>query len=603
MGLLPLLGWNPLNIALVVIIVLMILITLIGDMLRKRADSSWQAKESDAGQSNSEAARIQELQRATNSSTQTELKVAPMQDKDKQLAEEQSGVADSLKKKIDQYANIEEVQRKVLVWSEQVRRLMTDPKVRDRVLSPIAALFEKKPGSKEENIRHVITQVAVINAVIAGLPGKLGVGVYISIAMEMWMAMKIGQYVGISITKPQDTLKHLGLLTGIVLAILVFFKEILGLFFSVFATVGWLPATFLAELAATSFVGVCFWLGFEEVAKGKPFGVPLDSAAFIPREMKDLVGYQYEIIRQNLNRERLSKLYENLKAYFTGEIAVSKMKGEVRDDRFVALAMVALVEDEYDKLEGPAGQLFLQSIRDVNPQLSDATIPEIAEHMRGYSDEQMVGVMSSVKGRLFERMVEAAENTDADSVIARLHDDMYNPSTDIVFTNTDTGERFAVSLKATDDVRHIEEALARYPSDRIIATKEVAGEASDIGMVEASDISNEELSEITEENFDELLDGVEMSRWDASGVVGIGSVLAVVAAVWPFVIAYFRKRISEEQLKRACVRLVGSSGTRIATRIAGAVVLGPIFLWYLLAKVVFDLVESGRIQPPAESVQ
>jgi uncharacterized membrane protein len=41
--------------------------------------------------------------------------------------------------------------------------------------------------------------VALINAVLAGLPEKLGVGVYVSMAFELWMAYRIAQYVGIEV--------------------------------------------------------------------------------------------------------------------------------------------------------------------------------------------------------------------------------------------------------------------------------------------------------------------------------------------------------------------------------------------------------------------
>ena len=44
------------------------------------------------------------------------------------------------------------------------------------------SVFSSKTQAVDADVYAVITQVAIINAVLAGLPGKMGVGVAVSIA-------------------------------------------------------------------------------------------------------------------------------------------------------------------------------------------------------------------------------------------------------------------------------------------------------------------------------------------------------------------------------------------------------------------------------------
>ena len=64
--------------------------------------------------------------------------------------------------------------------------------------------------------------------------------------------------------------------------------------------------------------------------------------------------------------------------------------------------------------------------------------------------------------------------------------------------------------------------------------------------------------------------------------------------LWPFIMAYIRKRISYEQLEDAMVRVMGESGKSLASRIAFAVILGPVFAWYLLARGMLMLTRGAE---------
>lgn len=473
-------------------------------------------------------------------------------------------------------------------YAESVRILFDNDRLRDWVFAPFRAAFHTQGDVTSRQVRRTITGVALANAVLAGLPGKLGIGVAVSMALEAFMAFRIAQHVGItSIRTPRDTLRFFGALSATAVVVIWLFKQILGVAFSVFNIVGALPATFLAELTITNLVGILFWVGFREVKKEKPFRIPKSTFHFILRETRNLVTHQLNVLKGALRPQNLKTVGYRFKAWLTGDLVLRQAR--IRDDVFVAAAMASLVTGYEHALDGPVGGLFLQSIRDLYPNLNDASMSAIAAHFRGYNERQMEGVMNQIKGRLHERMVEAVENSDGDEWIARLHDDSYHPSTDIIFKNTETNETFEVSLKATDNPAYVEHALSRYPNDPVMATREAADAYEGDEGVLSSGLTNEDMENLTEENFDRLLDKIEPSRVDAVGGAVAGASLAAVATLWPFVAAWMRDRITRQQLKRASVKILGTSGMRVIPRLVAALAFGPIYMWYALARGVMSV--------------
>ncbi len=66
--------------------------------------------------------------------------------------------------------------------------------------------------------------------------------------------------------------------------------------------------------------------------------------------------------------------------------------------------------------------------------------------------------------------------------------------------------------------------------------------------------------------------------------------MGVIAALWSFVIAYLRNRITREQLNNVFEKVLGDSGVKLASRLSYATIFGPLFAWYLLARGVKGLV-------------
>jgi hypothetical protein len=500
-------------------------------------------------------------------------------------------INESLKDRLWAYANSGDARAWLDRAWPRVEALFTNVRLRDFVFEPIKDIFAVHGKDPADGIRSVITRVAVANAVLAGLPGKMGVGVLVSIGLEAWMAYQVARLVGLDIQKPADVWKYLGLLAASAGMILFGIKALLGIWFSVFSAVipGINPMIF-AELFVTNFVGVLFWIGFEEARSTGGFQIPSRAFKRGWDETKSLFQYQYEILKRNLTPANLASMAGRARAWLTGEIPLGRktQRGEV----MATVATACLLAGQYGRLEGPLGREFIGAIRDRYPDLADASVDEIADHMRQYSGEQLVGVTNLIKGKLFERLVARYENQDNDAWKAYLHEDESYPGSDLTLRNEDTGDVLEISLKASDDPSYIEHALARYPDVPILTTEEVGAAFVDNPDVSPHPLSNEDLTEITEDNFDALLDAVS----PVTGVlVAAGGVSAGAAArLWPFTAAYLRGRIRYEQLRKAFERILGESGVPLAARVSYGLVLGPVFAWYLLARGVIGLTNAAE---------
>ncbi|MCB4763286.1 MAG: hypothetical protein LGB78_05210, partial [Sulfurovum sp.] len=459
--------------------------------------------------------------------------------------------------------------------------------LRDFIFEPFVGVFNIPNNTLDKDIYSTITQVAIINAVLAGLPGQMGIGVAVSMALEAWMAYAIAKHVGIRLKKPSDIFEYFGVIAGVGFTVLFAFKHILSFAFSLVSLV--LPLInplIFAELIVTNFIGVLFWVGFTEAKKNDSFKIPKSAIVSIGKKTKQIFMYQWDVLKNTITIENIKLVGKRLKQWVSGDFEQEQkvLNGEL----FANVAMAYLLTQQYEKLQGPLGDTFLEAIRlRWSSQLGeDATVQEIADRFKEYDSEALEGALNTIKGKMFEIMATNAENSDNDAWQAQMHEDESFPGSDIVFTNSETGETLEVSLKATgaEDTSIIEHALDKYPDLPIMTTDEAATLYNDTNMVFGSDIKHEELKNITEDKMDELINSIE--QVDATHIVLGGVTIGTVAAIWPFTIAYMRKKISYESYEKVLVKIVGDSGVMLASRLGYAVLLGPIFAWYLLARSI-----------------
>ena len=110
----------------------------------------------------------------------------------------------------------------------------------------------------------------------------------------------------------------------------------------------------------------------------------------------------------------------------------------------------------------------------------------------------------------------------------------------------------------------------------------------------SSGITNEEVTQVTRGNFEVLLEDV--GEINGVGVAAAGTGASLVT-LWPFVIARLRDRIDNEQLETVCKKVLPDTGHMLVSRLSHAVVFGPVFAWWLLARSVLLL---SRVKDPSD---
>ncbi|QBG48147.1 hypothetical protein EGM51_12345 [Verrucomicrobia bacterium S94] len=489
-----------------------------------------------------------------------------------------------MKKRIERYRDTDVAKEWLSQNKALVQRLFETASIRDFVFEPFKKVFQVQSDT-ERQILATITQVSIANAVLAGLPGKLGIGVFVSMALEAWMAFSVARHVGIRIKDVNDIWKYFGLLAGTAVIILYIFRMLLNGAFALLSLIpGAFAVTVMSELIVTNFVGLLFWTGFEEVQRAGSFRIPQGALGRLIARFKKLIKFQMKFIKKLGDPKNIRLVGGRLKSWLMGEIAVydPAIRGEV----FSFAAMATLVSGNTDQLNGPLGDVFLDSIRRAySKQLGDASVEEIQAYFEGRTPDQLAGDVNLVKGEMFEQLIEHRENFDGDVIVAALHEDRTFPGSDIVFTNLESGQEIAVSLKAAADPSLIEHALMRYPDIPILTTHEMQEYFGDHPMVDFSTYSEAELEKVTEDNFDRLVD--QLPEFDALHVASGGVAAKTASSLWPFTVAYLRRRITKDQLTQAMTRVLGESGISLSSRIIWGAALGPVFVWYLLARSIF----------------
>ena len=484
-----------------------------------------------------------------------------------------------------------------LNWLKQnflkVKELIDETPVSKFIFEPFQGVLNNKPDIIESDIYRLITKIAIINAALAGLPGKMGVGVFVSMGLEIWMGIRIAQYIGFKeIKNVGDIGRYIGLIGTLGFTVVEGFKIILGFIFSLAsALIPIINPLIIAEIVATNIIGLIWLFGFQNILHAKKFN-EIKISSLLSMTQK-LTRHQLKFIRNVANTDNLKSAGKRLQAFFSGDFPVDPKV--VNGELFSTVAMAYLIAGKYEKLEGPLGESFIEAIRlRWSSQLGDsATIDEISEHFQQYDISQLEGAANTIKGKMFEILVTNKENSDGDSWEAKMHEDESFPGSDIVFYNPNNGDHLEVSLKAVseDNTYIIEDALAKYPNLPIMTTDEVAELYEDNPNVFGSGFTNKDLDGITDDKLQILIS--QMEPINAKEVVVGGITMSTFGALWPFVMAYLRKRITEEQLEKVFFQVMGDSGIKLVARLSWAILLGPMFAWWLLARGVSGIVDMA----------
>ncbi|GAW34981.1 hypothetical protein RA2_02039 [Roseovarius sp. A-2] len=226
----------------------------------------------------------------------------------------------------------------------------------------------------------------------------------------------------------------------------------------------------------------------------------------------------------------------------------------------LAVTFQRLIDDP-DHAWRPEEALVLDALRRSNNDLAEASEADLAHYLADLEPDQLRGVVSNVKGIYHELVFAAAEDADADTVLAQLPEATNHPGSDVEFM-VDGNIIGAVQLKAVASPDYIYEHLSRYPDIDILATEEVAAM---IPGISSSGFSNAELEAEVRGALDlDLGDTISKELLEAAGA----SVL--VSAAFAAGTALRAGRVEPRALKAA----MGDLGVGLTTALALDALLG-----------------------------
>jgi hypothetical protein len=116
-----------------------------------------------------------------------------------------------------------------------------------------------------------------------------------------------------------------------------------------------------AELLVTDFIGVLFWVGFTEAKQQGEFAIPKRMFKTLINVTKEIYSYQFSILKGLFNIKNIKSTGKKIKDYVTGDQVTNQR--QANGELFSTAAMAYLLSGQYEKLDGPLGQAFLESIR------------------------------------------------------------------------------------------------------------------------------------------------------------------------------------------------------------------------------------------------
>ena len=439
---------------------------------------------------------------------------------------------------------------------------------------------------KEEQVYKIITIIALINGAIAFVPGQMGIGVAICRALEAYMAYEIAKTVGIKFESKNFV--KLILATGIVtVSVFWVMKTFLSFAFS-FTGGLFVPA----EIIATNFLGVFFFLAFEELHKFKD----IKSLSFTKS-----LSISYKAVKHtyNLAKAQISVIGDigsKIKTLSKNIWSIIHFKKNheqlIKGDLLFALCLARLLENKEAAFEDYFGSKYLDAWRmSYTKQLGpEASFEDIAKFAQSYSVDQLDGLQKPVKGKFFEILESEHENNDGDQYQSEIYETPNHPMVDLKVTDSLSGKSYGVQLKASENINYIEETLRKYPDTPIIVPKGVA-EKVNHPLVMDGNYTADQINEINDANFEKILE-VQHGEFLAKGGLEAG-VLILAISIMPFIYARQKGQINNEQFATALKKFIPDITAKTIHRVTLLSLIGPLYAFFLIAKSIGKTLLDG----------
>lgn len=462
------------------------------------------------------------------------------------------------------------------------------------ILSAIKTLGIK---DNEEAAFNYIIICSIFNAIFVGLPGTVGWGVAVSMAIEFIMAVQIAYMTGlmdkVSIFNFKETRKRIfSLITAVGLttvSILYLIKKGLDLVFNTLSSLvitGF--ATGTSVFITTVFYGLFLYLAFSEL---KALEKEKLSYKSLVRVTGNAGKYTTKISWKLLTMIfKIPKIFKQIKTNVTDAFnSHTEIKKIIRADLFQVTALAYILQNQEAALEGPFGKLWLKSVRLSFPnQLSEnASVSEIRELLKSYDADQIPKVLQNIKSKFFEVLEAQYENNDGDQFSTELITEQNNPGFDAIIVHSETKQRALINYKFTDDLGYIENHLQNYPDIPVVVPKDVFEQLKHTNLAVNGDIQSgnyekDHITEINNENFEKILE-TNAEIFLIGGVAAGGANLTI--RLMPFLYAYFRGRINKQQLQKAVTTFFPEITARQLNLILMLTLIGPVYGFFILANL------------------
>ncbi|MDM1275301.1 MULTISPECIES: hypothetical protein [Acinetobacter] len=233
-----------------------------------------------------------------------------------------------------------------------------------------------------------------------------------------------------------------------------------------------------------------------------------------------------------------------------------------------------------------ADQAVLAALRRSHAELANAPLEDIQAYLQGFDEQQIVGLVSTVKGMLHDMEFVRLDHEDGDSLYAAYLDQHDHTDFDVLLADQHSGESWQLQLKAIEGTGTGKDWIAAPPEEMLLATEEIAAQ---LGL-ESSGLSTKELTQSVEDAIDVIVtakDPNDEHFWDYFPAISVASVSL---AIYELFRRYQQQEISWSEFKWMAARVSGIKVSKIAFigLLLGLPVVGQVTGAYLVAKLLLN---------------
>ena len=233
-----------------------------------------------------------------------------------------------------------------------------------------------------------------------------------------------------------------------------------------------------------------------------------------------------------------------------------------------------------------ADQAVLAALRRSHAELANAPLEDIQAYLQGFDEQQIVGLVSTVKGMLHDMEFVRLDHEDGDSLYAAYLNQHDHTDFDVLLADQHSGESWQLQLKAIEGTGTGKDWIAAPPEEMLLATEEIAAQ---LGL-ESSGLSTKELIQSVEDAIDVIVtakDPNDEHFWDYFPAISVASVSL---AIYELFRRYQQQEISWSEFKWMAAKVSGIKVSKIAFigLLLGLPVVGQVTGAYLVAKLLLN---------------